>query len=67
MKTPRLTRQTFEFIAEALHAHMADARQRGDGQAMQVLAKLTEDFAWRLAATNPRFDRSLFWAAVEGK
>jgi len=68
-KTPAMTRQDFQFIAEILASCSATAllgdRQtdyaKGNDDMMEIVV---QTFAHRLAETNPQFDRDRFLVAA---
>lgn len=63
-----MTRQHFELIAEVLAQESMAARVLGRGEAAERQMRIvTANFAGRLAATNPNFDKERFIAAATGK
>ncbi len=58
----KLTRQTFELIAEVI-----DSLYMGHDDWNRKLDQVTEAFADRLAETNDLFDRDRFISAAEGE
>jgi hypothetical protein len=68
-KTPSMTRQDFQFIAEILASASATARlgdrqtdyAKGNDDMMEIVV---QTFAHRLAETNPQFDRDRFLVAA---
>ena len=55
-----MTRRDFELIAECIKARVMGTRETHSEDALFLLA---QDFADRLRAVNPRFDRARFMAA----